>query len=331
MSLPPRIRVHNPTNAATINSPRSAIRVQNPFASPGPTGYTGSTGATGPSGTNGSSGGTGPTGYTGPTGATGADSFIAGPMGPTGRTGPTGVTGATSTVTGPTGNTGPTGFNGTTGQTGPTGPTGNTGPTGVTGNTGPTGPTGNTGPTGVTGPTGTLTGPTGPSGGPTGNTGPTGRTGPTGANTFYGCMVRKASDQNGANYSAGPAIAWDQEAYDVGGWHDNAVNNSRLTVPAGLNITRVVTSFTVRINNYTPAANLLIATVSKNGSLDFEGVTASAPFPSGSDTSARLGATSGPIACTAGDYFELTMSCQDTSIDVIALRSNFSIYAVSFS
>ncbi|MGZ8337918.1 MAG: hypothetical protein ACXWU1_14775, partial [Allosphingosinicella sp.] len=48
------------------------------------------------------------------------------------------------------------------------------------------------------------------------------------------CMVRKAADQTAANYSAGGFVAWDQEVYDDGGWHNNAVNNSRLTVPSGV-------------------------------------------------------------------------------------------------
>jgi hypothetical protein len=49
--------------------------------------------------------------------------------------------------------------------------------------------------------------------------------------------VRKAAPQTTANYTSGVTVAWDAEDYDVGGWHDNVTNNTRLTVPSG--VTRV--------------------------------------------------------------------------------------------
>jgi hypothetical protein len=56
-----------------------------------------------------------------------------------------------------------------------------------------------------------------------------------GGGAFYGAHVKKAADQTSANYSSETVVTWDAEVHDVGGWHDNAVNPERLTVPAGAN------------------------------------------------------------------------------------------------
>lgn len=48
--------------------------------------------------------------------------------------------------------------------------------------------------------------------------------------SFRACEVYNSSNQSIAG--AIQSLAWTSETYDRGGFHDNAVNNSRLTVPA---------------------------------------------------------------------------------------------------
>lgn len=137
------------------------------------------------------------------------------------------------------------------------------------------------------------------------------------------CMVKKAADQTGANYTVATSVAWDSEVYDDNGWHDNATNNSRLTVPAG--VTRVRVGASVRMANVA-AGSLTTLTLTKNGSSSFDG--AISLEQNADSTAPRLAISSGPISATATDYFEVQLTVgTDTSIDVPAARSNFWIEA----
>lgn len=141
---------------------------------------------------------------------------------------------------------------------------------------------------------------------------------------YNGAMVKKSADQTGANYTTATALAFDAETYDDGGWHDNAVNNTRLTVPSG--VTRVDIAATVRLVNVTAGLTGIIE-VRKNGSADFNGfigIHQLSAFVSRSMNICGIG-----IPCAAGDYFELFLQVEtDTSVDVIAVRTTFSIRAV---
>lgn len=136
--------------------------------------------------------------------------------------------------------------------------------------------------------------------------------------SFRGAMVKKTADQTGANYSAGAVIAWDGEIYDTDNIHDTVTNNSRLTVPAG--VTRVSLGLNLRLTNMT-AASSLTAILTKNGTTTWDGAACYADNPD--STNPRIHFNSGPLAVTAGDYFEIHLTCNDTSIDITASVSNF--------
>jgi hypothetical protein len=142
---------------------------------------------------------------------------------------------------------------------------------------------------------------------------------------FRGANVTKAADQTLANYTgAGAAIAWDSEIVDVGGWHDNATFNNRLTVPAGVNF--VVVTANVYVENLS-AGQIMALYIQKGGTFDWVGA-ASATWD-GDSTSPTLSASTGPVPVTAGEYFDVLLAVQsDNSISVMADRSNFSIRAV---
>lgn len=195
------------------------------------------------------------------------------------------------------------------------GATGPTGPTGSDGGTGTTGPSGMTGPSGPTGPTG----PSGPAGGPTGPTGPTGV-----ASAFSGAQVRMASDLTGQNFTSATVIAFDQEVYDTDGYHDNAVQNTRLTVPSGVSYVNLCAN--VRLANVT-GSTISQVQIWKNGSVTYDGTATLDVFTSG--TSRQMSATALGVAVTPGDYFEVAVfQVTDTSVDVIAARTTFTIQKV---
>lgn len=143
---------------------------------------------------------------------------------------------------------------------------------------------------------------------------------------FGGALVKKAADQTGANYTAGVAIAWDTEVYDTGGFHDNATNNSRLTIPADVNRVRLTGG--VHLNNVTNGDYIFIY-ILKNGAF-FAGASQQITDPG--STSPRASVSSAVVDVTASDYFELYLAVQsDTSVDIESDSSYFGIEVVETS
>ena len=129
---------------------------------------------------------------------------------------------------------------------------------------------------------------------------------------FMGALVRKASDQLTANYTAATAVTWDSETYDTDGFHDNVTNNSRLTIPAGLGIKKVRLVGSIRASAITADlwTNLFIT---KGGSSLFDGA---ASFYGTAEAAGEAGSSiaSGDIAVADSEFFELTFQVQtDTS------------------
>lgn len=93
------------------------------------------------------------------------------------------------------------------------------------------------------------------------------------------------------------AVSFDTEAYDDSGYHSGA-NPTRLTVSAA---GRYVVSFVLAIQG--SASGVRLANVAKNGG-GFTGRAIQRVLPNGAGTD-YITATSAPIPCAAGDYFEL--------------------------
>ena len=133
-----------------------------------------------------------------------------------------------------------------------------------------------------------------------------------------GAMVKKSTDQTGANYTTPTAIAWDAEVYDTNAIHDTATNNTRLTIPAG--VSRVQLGCTLTLGNV-GNPSLSVLWLKKNGSASFDGFCGLDKIGTG-NPDPNLTCTSGPIAVTEGDYFEWQLYCDDSSISVVAAQSN---------
>lgn len=92
-------------------------------------------------------------------------------------------------------------------------------------------------------------------------------------------------------------LAWDVEAFDSNGFHDNVTNNSRLTVPAGLGGTYLVTG---QVSFAANATGDRMLTINKNGALDAQvSARATAALHHRQQITAEL-------VLAAGDYVELT-------------------------
>ena len=136
---------------------------------------------------------------------------------------------------------------------------------------------------------------------------------------FAGARVTRTADQTVNNTTA--MVAFTAEDYDYGGWHDNAVNNSRLTVPAGVEKIRVVAQI-----EFGGAGNRS-ARIVKNGA-GTQVATAQVGNSAYSYTVVSLDA--GVIECSPGDYFEVQVETSGNShVRGAVGRSWFSIEVVS--
>ena len=148
---------------------------------------------------------------------------------------------------------------------------------------------------------------------------------PLGGSGFRGALVKKTADQTAADYTTRTAIAWDGETYDTDAIHDNATNNTRLTVPTGVTYVRL--SAGIQIVNFTADLWMRLS-LQKNGSLNYDGST-QANTEAGI-TTLYLNLMSPVLPVTAGDYFEITLQVEtDTSIDITAARTWFAMEIVA--
>lgn len=116
------------------------------------------------------------------------------------------------------------------------------------------------------------------------------------AASFSGALVTNSGTQT-VNSSTS-ALTWNTEDYDDGGWHDNGVNPSRLTVPSGVTKVRL-TGGMKDTSSVTGQFNLLIF---KNGVEIYSGGATSEVETAGGD---GVSVTSPVLAVVATDFFEL--------------------------
>jgi len=115
---------------------------------------------------------------------------------------------------------------------------------------------------------------------------------------FNGALVKKSVDQ-ALSATTTTALTWDQEQYDLNGWHDNSVNNTRLTVPAvGVELVRLYGNIEM------PAStDQTVLTMQKNGA-NAAGLPAM-DIKHGSSRQRFINVFGAPIAVSPGDYFEM--------------------------
>ena len=131
-----------------------------------------------------------------------------------------------------------------------------------------------------------------------------------------GCIAQKTANQSIPNATT-VALTWNTELYDTDNIHDNAVNNSRMVVPAGID--KVQFFGGVRWTSNSNAARLLF--VYKNGALFPAGPYVTKRAYGSSDTQI----SSGVVQCVAGDYFEL-MAYQNSGVALNVLTSLVSYF-----
>jgi hypothetical protein len=121
-----------------------------------------------------------------------------------------------------------------------------------------------------------------------------------GGATFAGVSVTHNANQSIANNTAYITLAFNTENFDSDGFHDNATNNSRLTVPTGLGGVYLC-SFLVDFPSDGSGTGQRYANVRKNGATV---VINDVGFSEVGMDAVRISASL-PIQLAAGDYVEL--------------------------
>lgn len=133
-------------------------------------------------------------------------------------------------------------------------------------------------------------------------------------NPKVGCLLTSVVGTT-INVSADTVMPWATESFDVGGCHDNATNNSRITVPTNWGgLWLVGTQFAADSGGGT-FENVWIA---RNGTTKLAGdVTA---HSTGATTSVSVETI---YVMAAGDYFEVWASCSAASTRSTSITSRF--------
>lgn len=134
----------------------------------------------------------------------------------------------------------------------------------------------------------------------------------TAALIIDGAKVRKASNLNAQNVTAGADVTFDSEDWDIGGYHSNVSNTSRLTVT---NAGTYWCAVNIRVQNVTASTWVSIDINRYNSSSVFQ-ETVGCQITSASSTTVKLNCC-GDALFAAGDYIVAALqTASDTSIDI---------------
>jgi hypothetical protein len=128
------------------------------------------------------------------------------------------------------------------------------------------------------------------------------------ASLKYALVYKSGTQSLSANTNT--TLTFDSEVADTDGWHDNVTNNSRLTVPSGVTLVRIVANYATNGQSGQAVFNC-----TKNGSGFAGGFARDCDLSTGIDL---LNGVSAVLVVTTGDYFEvqaLTNSASTVSAD----------------
>ena len=145
--------------------------------------------------------------------------------------------------------------------------------------------------------------------------------------TFVGCMLRKTDSTQAITTSTYALVSFNNEVIDTDGFHSDATNNDRITIPTGKGGKYLVTAALHYAANATNGRRILIT---KNG--DASTGTAQADQRTGGFSGAPSEALfSGIISLAAADYIVLN-AFQDSgsTINIVGYPSAFCYFSATY-
>jgi hypothetical protein len=138
-----------------------------------------------------------------------------------------------------------------------------------------------------------------------------------GTPSFVGCALTKTGVQSTSNNTL-TTMTWDSENFDTDGFHDNATNNSRITIPAGKGGKYL---FTGIINWNSNASGYREVRLTKNGTAQSYANIAATPTGEAGTVITTI------LDCIATDYVEIKVEqSSGGSLDV----KNYSIFQCQY-
>ena len=137
----------------------------------------------------------------------------------------------------------------------------------------------------------------------------------------FGGVLLQHDGSTAANYSAGTNLSWSTEVYDTDTYHEAVTNPSRITIPSGVAYARLRSG--IQLDSLAAAAGVGLQ-IQKNNSGSYAGRGRS----TGTNTANTTGFVSTQTAIlpvSAGDYFETRLTVSDSSVDLNASTSYFSL------
>ncbi len=139
---------------------------------------------------------------------------------------------------------------------------------------------------------------------------------------FRGALVTEAADDTSQNYTTLTTLTWDTDTYDTDDIHDTSTNTERLTVPSGVTFVRL--SGNVRVTSNTND-NWVFIGVAKNGGATGEFSGSGGTFNEVGSSVSVTNCTTAIVPVIGGDYFELDIQAQDSSLTRDASQSWFAM------
>jgi len=153
---------------------------------------------------------------------------------------------------------------------------------------------------------------------------------------FRGCIARPTSDLVGIDITAGTTvIGMGTEIVDPDSIHDTVTNNSRFTIPAGLNgLYGIFTAQYMMTANSGSPTNMIMR-IQKNGTTqDFVNEVETLSGVDSDGTQPTFVSTA-PVQLVTSDFWEMILQNQssvpvtlDHSINIIAAQTSFSLVVI---
>ncbi len=126
---------------------------------------------------------------------------------------------------------------------------------------------------------------------------------------FRGALVRKSTSQS-IDRDGVVTFESEYQGYDTDNIHDNAVNNTRLTVPRGVSVVRLCANVDIALDQAEDPNVFFQAKIQKGTS---QGPMRAYGLPivnirKSTDVRTRINLVSAPLIVSPGDYFEVHVS-----------------------
>lgn len=150
------------------------------------------------------------------------------------------------------------------------------------------------------------------------------------ATTFQGAVAKNTADKTAQNFSAGVIQTFSADEVDTDAFHDTGSNTGRLTIPSAVNGKYGIIQANINLDALGGDQDFYAQIFNSGGTAAYIG----AGYRCGTSDS-TVGGTANwfsvqtsPLLLNTGDFYTVSVYCNDTSVTLVAAATSFSIYIV---